>query len=65
MGKIKCMDQVKLIIETYLSTRSIKATSRRLRISKNTIKHYVRLGQLHNKAINKLRSLQNQNAAIA
>ncbi len=42
MGKLKRMDQVRLIIETYLETRSIKATSRRLHISRNTVKTYLR-----------------------
>lgn len=47
MGKIKRMDQVKLIIETYLSCGSIKGTSRRLQVSKNTVRQYVRLGKDH------------------
>lgn len=42
MGKLKRMDQVRLIIETYLETRSIKATSRRLHIARNTVKTYLR-----------------------
>lgn len=42
MGKLKRMDQVKAIISTYLSTQSIKATARRLQISKNTIRTYLR-----------------------
>jgi len=48
------MDQVKLIIETYVSTRSIKATSRRLQISKNTVRQYIRLGQLHHQDLSQL-----------
>jgi len=59
MGKVKRMDQVKLIIETYLLTRSIKATSRRLDISKNTVRHYIRLGQLRNKDLSQLLLLPN------
>ena len=42
MGKLKRMDQVKTIISTYLSTQSIKATARRLQISKNTIRTYLK-----------------------
>ena len=47
MGKIKRMDQVKLIIETYLRCGSIKGTSRRLQVSRNTVRQYVRLGKDH------------------
>ena len=57
MRKQKRMDQVKLIIETYLVTGSIKATSRRIQVSKNTVKHYVRQGQSYNKDLSKLLSL--------
>ena len=42
MGKLKRMHQVKTIISTYLSTQSIKATARRLQISKNTIRTYLK-----------------------
>ena len=42
MGKIKRMDQVKTIITVYLETGSIKGTARRLSVSKNTIKTYIR-----------------------
>lgn len=40
MGKLKRMDQVKEILKTYLVTKSLKATARQLRISKNTVKEY-------------------------
>ena len=40
MGKLKRMDQVRLIIETYLQTQSIKATARRLKVARNTVKSY-------------------------
>lgn len=42
MGKLKRMDQVLLILETYISTQSIKATARRLQLSKNTVRQYIR-----------------------
>ena len=42
MGKLKRMDQVKNILETYQDTGSIKGTARRLHISKNTVREYVR-----------------------
>jgi transposase len=46
MGKLKRMDQVKDIIKTYVATKSLKATARQLRISKNTVREYVRRGKL-------------------
>ena len=46
MGKLKRMDQVKLIIKTYVATQSFKAKARQLQILKNTVKEYIRRGQL-------------------
>jgi hypothetical protein len=43
MGKIKRMDQVRLILRTYQRCSSFKETARRLKMSKNTIKHYVKI----------------------
>lgn len=43
MGKTKRMDQIKLIIKTFLSCGSVKGTARRLQVSKNTVKQYIRL----------------------
>lgn len=48
MGQLKRMDQVRLIIETYLQTKSIKATSRRLKVARNTVKTYLRRAQRYN-----------------
>lgn len=45
MGKIKRMDQIKNILQTYQSTKSIKA---RYRCQKNTVWHYLRLATLYN-----------------
>lgn len=42
MAKRKRMDQVKIILQTYLACGSIKQTARRLHISKNTVRSYVR-----------------------
>lgn len=47
MGKVKRMDQVKSIIATYLECGSIKSTARRLKISKNTVKDYLRRAEAH------------------
>jgi len=60
MGKLKRMDQVKEIIKTYLATNSLKATARRLRISKNTVKEYVRRGQLANSDLSTLLNLSEE-----
>ncbi len=42
MGKLKRMDQVKNILEAYQDTGSIKGAARRLKVSKNTVREYVR-----------------------
>jgi response regulator of citrate/malate metabolism len=47
MGKLKRMDQIKNILPTYQSTKSIKATASALRVSKNTVRHYLRLASLY------------------
>lgn len=57
MGKIKRMDQVKTIIRVYLETGSIKGTARRLGVSKNTVRTYVRLARSHCDSLDKVISL--------
>lgn len=54
------MDQVKLIIKTYLSSGSYKATSRRLGVSKNTVRRYVRRAQSHEKDLSTLLQLSEE-----
>jgi transposase len=54
MGKIKRMDQIRRILETYIATNSLKATSRRLQVSRNTVKVYVRLAQTFNEDLSGL-----------
>ena len=44
MSKPKRMDQVRAIIETYLMTKSFKATARQLHVSRNTVREYVNRG---------------------
>ena len=58
MGKFKRMDQVRTIIRTYLNTTSIRATAQRLQISKNTVKHYVRIGKAFNEDLSQLLLLE-------
>jgi len=47
MGKPKRMDQVRLIISTYLETGSISKTKKRLKISRNTVRHYLRKAEVY------------------
>lgn len=54
MGKLKRMDQVRQIIETYLATKSIKATARRLQVSKNTVRGYVRRGKTYDEDLSQV-----------
>ena len=42
MAKNKHMDQIKDILSTYASCRSVKEASRRLRVSRNTVRRYLR-----------------------
>jgi len=60
MGKLKRMDQVRSIIETYLCTRSIKATARRLVISKNTVRCYLRRAKTYSKDLTKVLELSEE-----
>ncbi len=60
MGKIKRMDQVKAIIKTYVATQSFKATARQLRISKNTVKEYIRRGESAQSDLSKLLMLSDE-----
>jgi len=57
MGKIKRMDQIKSILEVYLDTKSIKGTSRRLGVSKNTVRAYLRKAYGHSEDLSKVISL--------
>lgn len=47
MAKRKRMDQIKSILRNYLESGSIKATARQLKVSKNTVREYVRLAEAH------------------
>jgi len=63
MGKMKRMDQVRQIIETYISTDSIRATSRRMQISRNTIKGYIGRAKAHNEDLSELLHLSDSELA--
>lgn len=45
MGKKKRMDQIKTILDTFKACGSIKRTAKRLNISKNTVRRYIRQSQ--------------------
>lgn len=60
MRKRKRMDQIKTIIENYLSSGSIKQTARRLKISKNTVRGYLRLAKDHEPDLSKLLELESE-----
>jgi DNA-binding CsgD family transcriptional regulator len=57
MGKLKRIDQVMYILETYLDTKSFKGTARRLQISKNTVRDYIRPLQHHFKDLSEAMEL--------
>jgi len=42
MAKQKRMDQIKTLLRNYLASGSIKATARQLKVSKNTVRDYLR-----------------------
>jgi DeoR/GlpR family transcriptional regulator of sugar metabolism len=42
MAKNKRMDQIKDILSQYASCKSVKETARRLRVSRNTVRRYLR-----------------------
>ncbi|GLR20215.1 IS21 family transposase [Portibacter lacus] len=58
MGKIKRMDQVRLILRTYQRCGSFKETARRLKMSKNTIKHYVKIAHRSSTDLDKILALE-------
>lgn len=60
MAKRKRMDQVKTVIRNYLRCRSIKATARQLKISKNTVREYLRRAQAHSSTLEELLKLDNE-----
>lgn len=48
------MDQIRQILEAYIATNSLKATARRLQVSRNTVKVYIRLGKAFNEDLSQL-----------
>ena len=60
MSKTKRMDQIKSILETYLLTGSVKATARRLLVSKNTVRTYIRKAEKYSKDLSKVLELDEE-----
>jgi hypothetical protein len=47
MGKPKRMDQIINVLKTYEETGSIKGTAKRCKVSKNTVRGYLKLAASH------------------
>jgi len=47
MAKQKRMDQIKNLLRNYLANGSIKATARQLKVSKNTVREYLRRAETY------------------
>jgi transposase len=60
MAKPKRMDQIKTLISNYLSSGSIKATARQLKVSKNTVREYVRRAKAYSTDLKALLELDEQ-----
>ena len=60
MAKQKRMDQIKTLLSNYLSNRSIKATARELKVSKNTVREYVRRAEAHSMDLSALLALDEE-----
>lgn len=52
MGKPKRMDQIINVLKTYQQTNSIKGTARQCKVSKNTVRDYLRLAAAHDANLN-------------
>ena len=60
MAKQKRMDQIKTLLRNYLATGSIKATSRQLKVSKNTIRDYLRRAEAYSADLSALLKLDDE-----
>jgi hypothetical protein len=63
MGKIKRMDQIRLILKIYNGCGSLKKTARQLKMSKNTIKNYIKQAGQSNYSIASLLTLDEDDFA--
>ena len=60
MSKTKRMDEIRLILETYQSCGFYKSTAKRLGVSKNTVKEYIRRAEMIYGDISKALSVSEQ-----
>ncbi|MBK8704193.1 MAG: hypothetical protein IPN33_11620 [Saprospiraceae bacterium] len=54
------MDQIKTLLSNYLSSGSIKATARQLKVSKNTVREYVRRAEAYSMDLRALLELDEE-----
>jgi DNA invertase Pin-like site-specific DNA recombinase len=47
MAKQKRIDQIKNLLRSYRSNGSIKATARQLKVSRNTVREYIRRAEAY------------------
>ena len=64
MGKIKRMDQIRLILRTYDRCGSFKETARRLKMSKNTVKQYVKIALQTGEELDKIAALDEEDFSV-
>jgi transposase len=60
MAKQKRMDQIKTLLRNYLANGSIKATARQLKVSKNTVREYIRRAEAYSADLSVLLELDEE-----
>lgn len=60
MATPKRMDQIRAILSNYLISGKVKVTARQLKISKNTVKEYVRRAEGYSKDLSKVLELNDE-----
>ncbi len=60
MAKKKRMDQIKTLLRNYLANGSIKATARQLKVSKNTVREYIRRAEAYSADLSVLLELEEE-----
>lgn len=60
MAKQKRMDQIKTLLRNYLASGSIKATARQLKVSKNTVREYIRRAEAYSADLSVLLELDEE-----
>ncbi len=63
MAKLKRMDQIKLILISYSKTKSFKLTARKLGVSRNTVKGYIRKSKLVNEDLREVLKISDDELA--